>query len=400
VELIGMQADYFVDGGTLGPRDPSYVTRPADHDLLQKVLEGAFCYVLTARQMGKSSLMIRTAQSLRERGFKTAIVDLTTIGAMVTVSEWYLGMLSRIKSQLQLQADVQAFWTEREYLSAQQRFIDFLHDVLLNEVGEKIAIIIDEIDTTLSLDFRDGFFAAIRAIYNARASDPVYNRLNFVLLGVATPTDLIKDLKSTPFNIGSPILLQEFNYADATPLRQGLDMYYTRQGDLLLKRIFYWTNGHPYLTQRLCLAAVDARTQVWDDTKIDALVGKSFFSDEGRRDPNLIFVRDRIRATPAPERQEMLALYRQIYAGKVIADDDRSQPQLYLKLFGLVRAEQAQLHVCNRIYRRVFDEAWINENQRSTPTGKLSVPRRNQWMYAAIVVAGLIIIAAVFWLSR
>jgi len=39
----------------------------------------------------------------------------------------------------------------------------------------------------LSLDFRDGFFAAIRAIYDARASDPVYNRLNFVLLGVATP---------------------------------------------------------------------------------------------------------------------------------------------------------------------------------------------------------------------
>jgi hypothetical protein len=394
-----MQADYFVDGGTLGPRDPSYVTRPADHELLQKVQEGAFCYVLTARQMGKSSLMIRTAQSLRERGFKTAIVDLTTIGAMVTVSEWYLGLLSRIKSQLQLQADVQAFWTERDFLSAQQRFFDFLHDILLNEIDDKIAIIIDEIDTTLSLDFRDGFFATIRAVYNARADDTVYNRLNFVLLGVATPTDLIKDPKSTPFNIGSPILLQEFRYADATPLREGLDMYYPRQGALLLKRIFYWTNGHPYLTQRLCLAAIGARIQMLDDAKIDALVAKSFFSDEGRRDPNLIFVRDRIRATPAAERQELLALYRQIYTGKAIAEDARSQPQLYLKLFGLVRAEQAQLYVCNRIYQRVFDEAWIKENQRGAATGRLSVPQPNRWIIAGIVGA-VLIIAVLFWMSR
>jgi hypothetical protein len=389
---------YFIDGGTLGPRDPSYVTRPADHDLLQKVLEGAFCYLLTARQMGKSSLMIRTSRSLRERGIQTAMVDLTTVGT-VSISEWYLGLLSRIKRELRLQIDVLRFWDERSYLSAPQRFVEFLHDGLLGEITDRVTIFIDEIDTTLNLNFRDDFFAAIRAIYNARADDPIYNRLTFVLLGVATPTDLMVDVQCTPFNIGSPILLQEFSYADAMPLLQGLEMYYPRQADRILQRIFYWTNGHPYLTQRLCLAAVDTPVQLWDDAKLDILVARYFFSDEARHEPNLVFVRDRIRATPAPEREDMLALYRQIYAGKVIADD-RSQAQLYLKLFGLVRAEQAQLHVCNRIYRRVFDEAWINENQRSTPTGKLSVPRRNQWMYAAIVVAGLIIIAAVFWLSR
>ena len=53
-------------GGTMPPEAPSYVERRADHELYDALLGGEFCYVLTARQMGKSSLMVRTAARLRE----------------------------------------------------------------------------------------------------------------------------------------------------------------------------------------------------------------------------------------------------------------------------------------------------------------------------------------------
>ena len=53
------EADFFVAGGTLRTSAPSYVTRPADAALLQHLQAGEFCYVLTPRQMGKSSLMVR-----------------------------------------------------------------------------------------------------------------------------------------------------------------------------------------------------------------------------------------------------------------------------------------------------------------------------------------------------
>lgn len=71
---------FFKAGGTLRARAPSYVERPADQELFDRVLAGEFCYVLTARQMGKSSLMIRTVQRLREQDYKTVILDLTVIG--------------------------------------------------------------------------------------------------------------------------------------------------------------------------------------------------------------------------------------------------------------------------------------------------------------------------------
>jgi hypothetical protein len=50
------QSTFYVTGGTLRHDAPSYVERQADKDLLDGLLKGEFCYVLTSRQMGKSSL--------------------------------------------------------------------------------------------------------------------------------------------------------------------------------------------------------------------------------------------------------------------------------------------------------------------------------------------------------
>jgi AAA-like domain len=361
-----MNTDFFVTGGNLKPDTESYVTRPADRELLEKVLNGTFCYVLTTRQMGKSSLMVRTAHSLKEQSAHSVLIDLSGIGT-VEIDQWYVGLLTRIKDDLGLVIDVPAWWRKNKHLGAPQRFTDFLHNVALTQVRGSIAIFIDEIDTMLGLKFRDNFFATIRSMYNARASDPAYNRLTFVLLGVATPTDLIEDGNRTPFNIGQRIVLQEFSYIDAAPLRQGLEAVHAGQSDRILKRIFYWTNGHPYLTQKLCLTASQTVVQTWSDGKVDQIVADNFFSDEARQDPNLAFVENRIRASSLSERRRLLGLYRAVLKsdvrrGRPIFDNKRSLTQNYLELTGLVRVDGNRLHIHNEIYRRVFDLTWIKKN--------------------------------------
>ena len=135
------------------------------------------------------------------------------------------------------------------------------------------------------LDFRDDFFAAIRAIYNARASEAAYKRLTFALLGVATPTDLISDRQRTPFNIGRRIVLQEFSYDEADALKAGLEACHPGQGDAHSAPDLHWTNGYPYLTQKLCLAAADRPAAQWDAAQVDELVETTFFSDRARKNP-------------------------------------------------------------------------------------------------------------------
>mgnify|MGYP001794022444 CR=1 FL=1 len=59
--------NYQYQGGSLSANDPTYVERPADQKLFQELLSGNYCYVLTSRQMGKSSLRVRTQRKLEEQ---------------------------------------------------------------------------------------------------------------------------------------------------------------------------------------------------------------------------------------------------------------------------------------------------------------------------------------------
>ena len=59
------QPSFYITGGTVPSNAASYVSRNADTELLEALRSGHFSYVLTSRQMGKSSLMTRTATRLR-----------------------------------------------------------------------------------------------------------------------------------------------------------------------------------------------------------------------------------------------------------------------------------------------------------------------------------------------
>src|SRR5438093_12214814 len=125
------ESTFYVTGGTLRHDAPSYVERQADKDLLDGLLKGEFCYVLTSRQMGKSSLMVRTAAKLREQGVGVVVLDLTAIGQNLTPEQWYDGLLVRMGRQLRLEDELEEFWKANQHLGPCQRFFTAIEEVVL-----------------------------------------------------------------------------------------------------------------------------------------------------------------------------------------------------------------------------------------------------------------------------
>ena len=76
-------------GGTVQAGGGIYIKRKADDELLELCRRGEFAFILSSRQVGKSSLMVRTAQQLDSEGIRSVIIDLSAIGVKISADEWY-----------------------------------------------------------------------------------------------------------------------------------------------------------------------------------------------------------------------------------------------------------------------------------------------------------------------
>ncbi len=399
--MSGATPSFYVTGGTLRHDAPSYVERQADHDLLEGLRRGEFCYVLTSRQMGKSSLMVRAAARLREQRTHVVVLDLTAVGQNLTPEQWYDGLLVRIGRQLDLEEEMEEHWQGHLRLSPVQRLFATIRDVALVRRPGPHAVFIDEIDIVRSLPFStDEFFAAIRECYNRRTEDAEMGRLTFCLLGVATPSDLVRDTRITPFNIGRRIELRDFLPSEAKALTTGLASPTpgALPPDDMLARMLFWTHGHPYLTQRLCLAAAQLNEQpdksLRKPAEVDSLCEELFFGERAReRDDNLLFVRGRLLRADV-ERAGLLHLYDEVLMGRTVRDDECDPLVSVLRLAGIVRLEEGRLVSRNRIYERVFDRAWVRAQM---PEAELVRQRAafNRGVIRTTAIAALVVAAMV-----
>ncbi len=378
--MMNLAYEYKV-GGSLPADAPTYVWRQADRDLFNYLRAGTFCYVLNSRQMGKSSLRVQAMQRLQAEGIACAAIDLTEIiSPDISRSEFYGSITYTLADSFNLLNQIGGFdtwWHKYKVLSPLHRLGRFIKEVLLKDallLEKNIVIFIDEVDSVLRLPFRiNDFFGLIKACHESRAYQPEYNRLTFAILGVASPSDLIRgERQSLPFNFGQAIELKGFQLHEAEPIAKGLKVKY-KNYKKLLEAILVWTGGQPFLSQKLCKLIVDSdelapkgsKTQ-WVEKFVRSHVIENW---ESKDEPeHLRTIRDRLLRA-GKRSVQLLELYQQVLQHNGIAANDTPE-QIELQLSGLVVKQAGQLKVCNRIYEVVFNQNWVERELAAIqPTG-------------------------------
>ncbi|TWH43510.1 AAA-like domain-containing protein [Dulcicalothrix desertica] len=369
-----MTTDYeYKVGGSLGENAPSYVVRQADFDLYHSLKAGEFCYIFNSRQMGKTSLIVRTMNKLQAEGFACTSLDFSVRGSRDIKSEqWYAGIVYKLTVNFNLgnpSEILRGWWVERGAIPPIERLEEFIETVLLASIQSKIVIFIDEIDSILSLGFDTGdFFALIRSCYEKRNFNPEYRRLTFALVGVVTPGDLIADKRRTPFNIGRAIQLEGFKDSEIEPLAKGFEGQ-IENPNALIREILTWTGGQPFLTQKICrLIATDPNVETRSRSvpkvnfaSLQDLIQKNIIENwESHDEPEHIkTIRDRMLLGEQVAGR-FLGWYQQILLSGYIHVDE-SIEQIRFRLTGLVVKQQNIIKVYNRIYESVLNLTWVEK---------------------------------------
>jgi len=333
--------------------DTLYVERGADRQLNEILVDMQRPgYILVSRQMGKTNLLLNAKRRLENENDVFVYIDLSNQfnnerdcfeNIINVATDTHEGILLEAKKEIiELRRNISK--------SFQLEHFDELR-ILLKHIKGKLVIILDEIDALTKTTYSDNIFAQIRSVYFNRMNYPILNKLTYILSGVVEPSEIIKDPKISPFNIGQKIFLNDFSYSEfinfleKARIKDKLDQE-------IIDRIYYWTKGNPRMTWDVCYDIECLNEASIKLSDIDTIVSEIYLTSFDK--PPI----DNIRELVKNDRELRDALI-QLHYNKGNELSDKIKSKLYLA--GITNYEEKSVVIKNEIVRRSLSLDWLRK---------------------------------------
>ena len=324
-------------GGTLRSNDPFYIERAEDQRIqMTASYPGETLVIKGARQMGKSSLLVRYLQACQQAGKQIAYIDFQSFSETDLAD--YNSLLHQLAGSLLRALGLPA--EQNTTADDQLSFSYFIEDVILKRLSAPIAFAFDEVDRILGRPYQHDFFSMLRMWHNNRAQpNSAWEDVDLALVISTEPYLLIDTANQSPFNVSVPVTLHGFS-------RKAVERLNTAYGAVLNQEqcdaIFALLAGHPYLT-RLALYYRVGPPQM----PIGDLI-KQAASSDGPFGDHLKALLLKLKSQPGL----LDSLHQAIKQGTL----PNETTYYRLRGAGLVIRNDGPIHASNELYARFFSE--------------------------------------------
>jgi len=258
-----------------------YIDRPPiESDCYQAILKsGALIRVKAPRQMGKTSLVQRILHHAKEQGHQTAYLNFQSaddsfLSNLDQLLQWFCG---DITNELNLEDRVADYW--KQGMGSKQKCGNYFQRYLLATITTPLTLGLDEVDQVFQHpEIAQEFFGLLRTWHEKGKNEPAWKKLRLVI-SHSKEVYIPLNINQSPFNVGLPIELPEFNYQQIVELVRKHQLNWSNNE---IEQLIEMVDGHPYLLRKALYEIARGYLNIEYNLKI-AATEEGIYGDHLRR---------------------------------------------------------------------------------------------------------------------
>jgi hypothetical protein len=235
--------------GSVSLDSPLYVERPpVEQDCYETIIRpGALIRLKAPRQMGKTSLLQRILSHAQQHGQLMAYLNFQSCDSefLTNIDSFLQWFCASVANELNLDDRLDEFW--KGVLGSKNKCTNYFQRYLLSTIPESLTLGLDEVDQVFQYpETAQDFFGLLRTWHERGKNEAVWRKLRLVIAH-SKEVYIPLNINQSPFNVGLPIELPEFNQTQVIDLiqRHGLNWSMDQVQELMGV-----VDGHPYLLRK------------------------------------------------------------------------------------------------------------------------------------------------------
>lgn len=239
-------------GGPMAPGSPFYMIPPELDQAFGEIEQpGGLVRIKAPAKTGKTSAALQLLERAGRSGLATVFVDLTRVenDGLADIDRFLRWLSASIGNSLGLETRIDDYWSDQ--IGCKVSCAHYLEDHILGSLEAPVLIVLDGVERLFEHPLvASEFLPFVRSCFEEARHRPEMGRIRWVL-AYSTEVYVPIDVRHSPFNVGFPLSLPDFDVATVQRLAQAYGLNWdtplcTRHAQLLAEEV----NGHPFLVQR------------------------------------------------------------------------------------------------------------------------------------------------------